>query len=315
MRKPRINFADQPGLFDHLENLPVHPSIENAARRMAIEEALATAPPAPLPEPLTFMSLGSGSSGNCAYLGDSTGGFLIDAGVEADKVTDALRRHGISMSKVKGIILTHDHSDHVRFAYPLLRHHRHMALYCTPKALNGLLRRHNVSRRIKDYHRAIYKEFEFELGNFTIVPFEVSHDGTDNAGFFITHKSGVHSFAVATDLGCITERVDHYMRRANYIMIEANYDLDMLMTGHYPEYLKMRIRAERGHLDNTVTARFLSEIAGDGLRNVFLCHLSNDNNTPEKALTAVKDALPAGIAVEALPRFDASTLFLLTPEE
>lgn len=320
-RRQRIDFTDlQPGLFDHLENMPVHPAIDEAARRMARQQAEARSLPPSL-KPLVFISFGSGSSGNCAYLGDEHGGFLIDAGVDAEKVTDTLRRHGIPMSAVAGIVLTHDHSDHVRFAYPLLRHNRHMALYCTPRALNGLLRRHNVSRRIKDYHRPIYKEFEFQLGSFLITPFEVSHDGTDNAGFFITHSEGRHAFAVATDLGCITPRVDHYMRRACYIMLEANYDLDMLMTGRYPEYLKRRIADVRGHLDNADTARFLADILTPALRNVFLCHLSLDNNTPEKALEAVGGALGIagdgsgeGLSLAALPRFEASPLYLLMPE-
>ncbi len=323
-RRSRISFTDnQPGLFDHLDNLPAYPAIDEAARRMALEQVEQTRVLTSPVEPLMFMSFGSGSSGNCAFLGDRDGGFLIDAGVDDRTVTDTLRRHGVSMSKVAGIILTHDHSDHVRFAYALLRQHRHMALYCTPKTLTGLLRRHNISRRIKDYHRPVYKEFEFALGNFKIVPFEVSHDGTDNVGFFITHRNEVHRFAVATDLGTITPRVDHYMRLASYIMIEANYDLNMLVNGRYPEYLKRRIVAANGHLDNAVTASFLRSILSPGLRNIFLCHLSEDNNTPEKALATVGDALKAdgaagtaGAPLEliALPRFEATQMFLLSPE-
>lgn len=316
-RRHRIDFSDlQPGLFDHLENLPVHPAIDEAARRMAREQADALAPLPPL-KPLVFMSFGSGSSGNCAYLGDEHSGFLIDAGVDAAMVSDTLRRHGIHMEKVLGIILTHDHSDHVRYAYQFLRHNRHMALFCTPRALSGLLRRHNISRRIKDYHRPVYKEFEFQLGNFTVTPFEVSHDGTDNAGFFISHSGGRHTFAVATDLGCITPRVDHYMRRASHIMLEANYDLRMLMAGPYPEYLKRRISDVRGHLDNSDTARFLAGILSPALRSVFLCHLSHDNNTPETALATVGQALrdtgatPGTLSLVALPRFEASPLYLL----
>lgn len=324
MKKARISFTDNhPSLFDAPladAPLPVHPAIDEAARRMADEQqrrALSQA----LPEPIMFMSMGSGSSGNCAYVGDREGGFLIDAGVDATTVVATLRNHGISMNAVKGIILTHDHSDHVRYAYALLRHNSHIGLYCTPKTLTGLLRRHNISRRIKDYHRPVYKEFEFSLANFTITPFDVSHDGTDNVGFFISHISGAHTFAVATDLGCITPRVDHYMRRANYIMIEANYDLPMLLNGRYPEYLKHRIIDSRGHLDNEVTASFLADIYSPSLSHVFLCHLSNDNNTPERALHTITSRLTsagilpsAPLTVYPLPRFDPSQLFLLSQE-
>ena len=200
-------------------------------------------PPLAANEKVYFMSFGSGSSGNCSYIGDSQNGFLIDAGVEIAKVIESLRRNGISMDRVKGICLTHDHGDHIRDVYGLLRRYRHLRVYCTPKTLNGILRRHNVSRRIKDYHAPIYKEFPFRIGNFEITAFEVMHDGADNSGYFITH--GDIRFAIATDLGCISERVNHYMRQATHIVIEANYDFQMLREGRYPEYLKARIRGSQ----------------------------------------------------------------------
>lgn len=281
----------------------------------------------PAIDKLSFISFGSGSSGNCAYIGDSSTGLLIDAGVDMTTVVVELRRNGIDMSAIKGIVLTHDHSDHVRFVYAIVRKFRHIGVYCTPRTLNGMLRRHSISNRIKDYHRPIYKEHPFTIGNFTLTAFEVMHDGTDNSGFFITH--GNHNIAVATDLGCVSERADHYMRRANYLMIEANYDSAMLAAGSYPEYLKARIRSDNGHLDNEDTARFLKQAYTPALRNIFLCHLSKDNNTPEIALRVVGDALRAAGVTEigdcsgspysrmapvqlmALPRFDSSGLITL----
>lgn len=275
---------------------------------------------------LRFVSFGSGSSGNCAYLGTERGGILIDAGVDPSRVVNSLLRSGVDMSSVGGIILTHDHGDHVRFAYTLLRRFRHMRLYCTPKALYGLLRRHNISRRIKDYHQPVFKEFPFHLGPFVITPFDVSHDGTDNAGFHI--KAGQHSFVVATDMGCVTERADYYIRLANHLMIESNYDLNMLVNGSYPEYLKARIIGRQGHMDNAATAGYLAEVRTPRLRNIFLCHLSHDNNTPELAIEAVSSALrekgytigdfsgsldtrDAEIQLMALPRFDPTSPIIL----
>lgn len=332
-----------PGLFDDLDDFilpgaddfPVHPAIEKEAKRRAGEQATlfdnddTFSPIESLPtiDRLRFISFGSGSSGNCAYIGDDTSGFLIDAGVEASHVVGELLRNGIVMQSVKGIVLTHDHSDHVRFAYNLLRKYRHMRVYCTPRTLNGLLRRHAISNRIKDYHQPIYKEHPFKLDNFTLTAFEVMHDGTDNAGFHITN--GGHTIVVATDLGCISERVDYYMRRANYLMIEANYDSKMLADGLYPEYLKARIRSDNGHLDNEVTAAYLASIYSSTLKHVFLCHLSKDNNTPELALKAVEAALHgigitdigdgsespysrvAPLQLMALPRFESTGLLSL----
>lgn len=335
-----------PGLFDDMETssmfpqaepLPTHPAIERAARRMGAragrpEDIFGSDDLTPLEvsascDRLNFISFGSGSSGNCAYIGNGEEGFLIDAGVDSDKVISELHRHGIKMESVKGIILTHDHSDHVRYVYSLVRKRLHMGVYCTPKTLNGMLRRHNISNRIKDYHRPVYKEHPFRLGPFTLTPFEVMHDGTDNAGFLISYAG--HNLVVATDLGCISERADFYMRQANYLMIEANYDNAMLTAGSYPEYLKSRIRSANGHLDNQVTADYLRQIWTPSLRNIFLCHLSKDNNTPETALGVVEKALTqagatvgdgsntpyarmASVQLIALPRFDSTPMIPLT---
>lgn len=277
----------------------------------------------PLPS-IKFISFGSGSSGNCAYIGSDNGGVLIDAGVDNNFVTAELLRNGIDIAQVRGILLTHDHSDHVKFAYSILRRNQHMRLYCTPKTLNGLLRRHNISRRVKDYHAPIYKEFPFEVAGLTVTPFEVSHDGTDNVGFSV--EAAGMKFVVITDTGHITERADFYMHDADALMVEANYDTEMLRNGTYPEHLKARIASERGHMDNADTAAYLARNIHNRLSNIFLCHLSHDNNCPEVALNTIKSALLAAgasisdspienaIHLTVLPRFAASRLFVLRPK-
>lgn len=274
---------------------------------------------------LHYISFASGSSGNSCYVGNDKGGVVIDAGIRADVIEDILKEHGIPMRRVRALVLTHDHSDHVRYSYNLLRNNRHLSLYCTPRVLNGLLRRHNISKRIKEYHTPIFKEIPFKVADMEITAFDVPHDGSDNMGFSIDFKG--HRFVLATDLGSVTDRARFYMRQANYLVIEANYDSDMLRLGRYPEYLKARIRAANGHLDNRDTAAFLSEIASPRLKYIFLCHLSKDNNTPAKALKAVRDALEgkgfkvghaeetlsdraADVQLMALPRFDPTRWFV-----
>lgn len=273
-----------------------------------------------------FMSLGSGSSGNCSYIGNERGGILIDAGVKPDYVEGQLRASGISMAEVKGILLTHDHSDHIQYVYRLLRAHKHLALFCTNRVMNGLLARHNISKRIRDYHSPIYKEIPFRILDFEITAFEVPHDGSDNMGFSIVQ--GDRHFVLATDMGAVSARAYHYIRQAHFLVVEANYDLAMLRNGRYPEYLKARIQTQYGHMDNTATGALLSRVAGQGLKYVWLCHLSRDNNTPEKALTTVRAALEqaglnvgtdaetladrnADLILTALPRFDATRLYVL----
>lgn len=276
--------------------------------------------------PLYYMSFGSGSSGNSCYIGTNAGGVIVDAGVRADVIVNSLKENGIDMRHVKGVCLTHDHSDHVRYIYQLVKTHKHIKVYSTLRVLNAILRRHGISKRIKEFHQPIFKEIPFHVADFEITAFDVPHDASDNAGFHIQAPSG-KTFVMATDLGAVTPRAFHYISQANYLMIEANYDAQMLRRGPYPEYLKARIATDHGHLDNADTAKLLSQIADPKLKHVFLCHLSNDNNTPEKALSAVRAAIESkgltvgsgmetladrasDIQLQALPRFEPTRWYI-----
>lgn len=327
--KKKIIF-DQPRLpFEEWEDESAGKYSGSAPRRDVYASAEVPSPPRKVTQPsdnhLRYMSLGSGSSGNSCYVGTSNGGLIIDAGIRDDSIIQTLQGSGVDIKKIHGVLLTHDHSDHVRYVYGLLRNNRHMRLYCTNRVLSGLLRRHSISRRVKEYHQPIFKEIPFTLGDLTVTAFEVPHDGSDNMGFSI--EFGDRRFVLATDLGAVTERARYYMSRANYLVIEANYDLQMLLTGRYPEYLKARIQTDNGHLDNLQTARFISEIVNPDLKYIFLCHLSQDNNTPQKALAAVRGVLEksgrkvgqargtiedrnADIQLMALPRFEPTSWFV-----
>ena len=324
MRYPKkIIFQDHPTLPFEEDDVVVPEKRSEPSRRQSDDELALPAGDTD-DDRLYYISLASGSSGNSCYIGSRAGGVIVDAGIRADEIADKLDAAGISMRHVKGLLLTHDHSDHVKFSYNLLRTYRHLSLYCTPRVINGLLRRHSISRRIKEYHTPIFKEIPFRVGDFEITAFEVHHDGSDNMGFSIDF--GDRHFVLATDLGEVSDRARFYMSRANYLVIEANYDSEMLRLGRYPEYLKARIRTGNGHLDNVQTAEFLSEIINPELKYIFLCHLSKDNNPPALALSTVADALRAkGITVGraeetlsdrkadvqlmALPRFDATRKF------
>lgn len=311
-RNQEAFWRNHPGLFDVAAD-------SDGGELLPMSESALEAP-----ERVCFMSFGSGSSGNCAYIGTPSCGMLIDAGVDNNYVIEQLKANSINPESIVGILLTHDHSDHVRFAYAILRRYRQMRIFATAKAFNGLLRRHSISRRIKDYHTPIFKEFPFQAGIFTVTAFETSHDGTDNAGFCI--EGGGTTFVVTTDTGTITSRADEYMRRTHNLMIESNYDAEMLRNGRYPVHLKARIASTIGHLDNADTARYLAAIARSaGLKRVFLCHLSQDNNTPQIALATVRNALESvGIGVtgedavadsrlrlSVLPRSAATSLIVL----
>lgn len=333
-RRSSRPLEDIPGLFDEVDpNFkvpdPLAKALEEHRKKQISTHGLSPDIDTSLlraNKKLQFISFGSGSSGNCSYLGIADeGGIIIDAGVDVTHVLSELKRNCIPLESIAGILLTHDHSDHVRFAYPLLRKLPNPLVYCTPRTLNGMLQRSTVSRRIRDYHKSIFHEFAFEIGPFMAIPFEVSHDGSDNVGFCISVAS--YNFVVATDMGIITERADYYIRRANYLMIESNYDAAMLAAGTYPEHLKARIRGDKGHLNNMVTASYLAQIWEPHLTDVFLCHLSADNNRPEIALRVSTEALErrglkvgsgdgslasrrADIRLSALPRFESSPLYI-----
>ena len=279
---------------------------------------------------LYYISFGSGSSGNSCYIGTNNGGIIIDAGIKADDIEAKIKTNGIDINKIHGVLLTHDHSDHVKFVYPLVRNNRHMKVYCTNRVLNGMLMKHGISKRIKDYHTPIFKEIPFKVADLEITAFEVPHDGSDNMGFFISFDS--RNFVLATDMGNVYERAKHYISQADHLVIEANYDLQMLLKGTYPEYLKARIQTDSGHMENSKTAAFLKEIYTRRLKHIFLCHLSKENNTPDKALLAVKNALEekgikvgsgmetiedrtADVQLMALPRYSSTRLFVFRPQD
>lgn len=331
MARKKISFEGQMTIpFEEWENEPV--PVQKPVRRNVYAGAEIPQPPRK-PDPaderkLFYLGMGSGSSGNSCYVGTKNGGIIIDAGVKTDTIESMLSSNGIDIRKVVGVLLTHDHSDHVRYVYTLVRNHKHMRVFCTNRVLNGIMRRHSISKRLKDYHQPIFKEIPFNVCDLEVTAFDVPHDGSDNMGFSIVYDD--RRFVLATDLGSVNERARHYMSLANYLVIEANYDLEMLRNGRYPEYLKARIQTGDGHLDNLQTAAFISEIINPELKNIFLCHLSQDNNTPQKALAAVRGVLEkmgkkvgtamnslsdraADVQLMALPRFEATPLFVFRP--
>lgn len=319
MSRKKINFAGSAIDFEEwLEPGGMKPNmVVNPVKPVSWE---------PATDPRIFyQSFGSGSSGNCCYVGTASGGLLIDAGVREDVVETTLRSNGIGMQMVKGILLTHDHNDHIKYVYKFLRNHKGISLFCTNRVMNGILRHHNVSRRIKDFHVPVFKEIPFRVGDFEVTAFETSHDGSDNMGFFLNYQQ--RPFVLATDMGVVTPRARHYISQAAYLVMEANYDLKMLMEGRYPEHLKARIVTATGHMENEETGAFLKEIYTERLRHIFLCHLSAENNTPSKAVIAVKKALEslglkigngdesledraADVSLMALPRLEPSRLFI-----
>jgi phosphoribosyl 1,2-cyclic phosphodiesterase len=237
---------------------------------------------------IIFAGLASGSSGNCYYLGTRKYGILIDAGIGIRTINKRLKEIGISLDSIRAVFVTHDHADHIR-GVGHLGEGRHIPVYTTARIHEGINKSYCTTQKLYAAVRHIEKEATMQLEDFYITPFEVPHDGTDNVGYHF-QVQGI-TFTFLSDLGEITPTAARYIRKANYLIIEANYDEKMLETGSYPPFLKQRIVASTGHLSNTDTAGFLSENITDTLRHIWLCHLSENNNRPELAHKTVEDKL------------------------
>jgi phosphoribosyl 1,2-cyclic phosphodiesterase len=228
---------------------------------------------------LNFCSLSSGSSGNCYYLGNEFHGILIDAGISATSIRKFLKDMDISMQTIMGILITHNHIDHIRGLEVLTRKHN-LPVFTTSKIWESILSPKNKISR--DCIREIPLQQKFHLAGFDIEAFPVCHDAPETVGFHIC--AGDKKITIVTDLGHICQISAPYIKAANLLVIESNYDEQMLMNGQYPYYLKKRIQSDNGHLGNHQTADFLAEIINDNLSNICLAHLSKNNNSPELVL-------------------------------
>lgn len=267
---------------------------------------------------LKFISFGSGSSGNCYYLFTSTDGLIVDVGLGLRTLKKHFREYGLSLSNIHNIIVTHDHADHIKSVGAMSVEFK-VPVYATEKVHEGIERNYCVSRKVPgDLKRRVEKGCMVKVGEFEVTPFEVPHDSLDNVGYRIAYGDTV--VCIITDAGQVTEEMKRQINEANYVVMEANYDDDMLASGPYPQYLKHRIASGTGHLSNSNCASALAENASDRLRAVWLCHLSEENNHPELARKTVETALracpcaaAAGAELEVLKRKTPTGIFELEP--
>lgn len=245
---------------------------------------------------LKFLSLSSGSSGNCYYLESGGEAILVDLGMGIRRFKKYFADYGLSFSRLKAIFVTHDHADHVQ-SVGRLAETCNLPVYALEDTHMGISRNRYVGKKIPAALKRFVKADEpVTLGQFTLTPLAVPHDSAANCGYLI--EAGGVTLCLATDIGHATADIKAGIRRARYVVVEANYDDTMLETGPYPVYLKNRIRGERGHLDNRETAEMLCEALSEDAKRVWLCHLSEENNRPEVARQTVEDRLRAAFGSE-----------------
>jgi phosphoribosyl 1,2-cyclic phosphodiesterase len=229
---------------------------------------------------LKIASIASGSNGNCYYLGNEDDAILVDAGISARQIVERMARLGLSISKLRGVFISHEHSDHIRGIDVFSRKYT-VPVFMTKKTYVS------YGHVIKDTLLKFFSPGEqVKLGNIYVNPFLKSHDAAEPCSFSVS--SGNWNVAVMTDIGGQCENVIAHIKDADAVFLESNYDDQMLQAGFYPAYLKRRISSAVGHLSNTQAAKIAMEYASARLKHIFLSHLSANNNTPELALRTFK---------------------------
>ena len=227
----------------------------------------------------------SGSSGNCTLVRGERSALLIDAGISLRRIREALRGEELTLQDIGGVLITHEHSDHITAL-------RTMSKYCgIPVYAPGTVARYldgQIPQLGERLHR-IDENGSFRIGDLDVQAFPTPHDTDQSVGYRISE--GERRLGYCTDTGCVTDAMLENLSGCQTALIEANHDIDRLLSGPYPFYLKRRILSERGHLSNADSAALACALAENGTRTLILGHLSRENNTPSLARTAVRSAL------------------------
>ncbi len=240
---------------------------------------------------MRFVSIASGSSGNCIYVGTEKSHILVDAGISNKRIEQGLHEIGVKGSELTGIVITHEHSDHIRGLGVLSRKHG-VPIYATPETLEEISRTSSLGKVPEELFHPIFPEVSFTIGDMEVLPFSIDHDAANPVAYRISH--GRKQVAVATDMGHYDQRIINYLQGLDALLLESNHDIRMLETGPYPYYLKRRILGDHGHLSNETAGRLLNDILHDNLKAVLLGHLSKENNYPELALESVRCEITQG---------------------
>lgn len=253
---------------------------------------------------LAVCMLASGSKGNAVYLSDGVTSLLIDAGLSGIEIQRRLASKGLRPEDLDAILVSHEHADHVQGVGVLSRRF-HLPVYInqgTLDAASGLGKLPNL--------KAFDCGETFRIGRLSIHPFSLSHDAKDPAGFTIGQNG--KKIGLATDLGIATDMVRYHLAGCTFLILEANHDPEMLENGPYPWPLKQRIKGRTGHLSNEGSMELLTEIRHSRLEHVILAHLSEENNTPDRALQVVGQALlNSGITLSVATQDTSSDIFYI----
>lgn len=234
---------------------------------------------------MRMCSIASGSSGNCIYVGSNRTHVLIDAGISKKRIEEGLKKLEIKGEELDGILVTHEHSDHIQGLGVFSRKYE-VPIYATPGTIEGIRLSRSIGKLPEGLLKPIHLDETFLLGDMKIKPFFISHDANEPSAYRL--ECGDKSAAVATDLGMYDEKTIENLKNVNALLLEANHDVCMLEAGPYPYHLKRRILGKRGHLSNELSGRLLCDILHNNLQHIMLGHLSKENNYERLAYETVK---------------------------
>ena len=240
---------------------------------------------------MRLCSIASGSSGNCIYVGSDNAHVLVDAGISGKRITQGLNSLDLTGEDIDGILVTHEHSDHIQGLGVIVRKY-HIPIYATGGTVDAMSRMKSLGKMPDGIFREIREDEPFVIKDMTINPFTISHDAVQPVGYRL--ECGEQSVGIATDLGKYNDYIIGHLQNLDALLLEANHDIRMLQVGKYPYYLKQRILGDRGHLSNENAGRLLCRLLHDNLKAVFLGHLSRENNYEELAYETVCSEVTLG---------------------
>ena len=229
-------------------------------------------------------SIASGSNGNCIYAGSDDTHILIDCGISGKRVEKGLNEIGLTAKDINGMLITHEHSDHIQGLGVLARRHG-IPMYMTEGTLRYVNRCSSLGKIPEGLIKVIKADHDFSIGDVQVQPFTISHDANEPVGYRVSTDN--KSMAVATDMGVFDEYIIGHLLNLDMILLEANHDVRMLEAGPYPYQLKQRILSDHGHLSNETAGHLLNEILHDDMKHIILGHLSGENNYPALAYETV----------------------------
>lgn len=234
---------------------------------------------------MRMCSIASGSSGNCIYVGSESTHLLVDAGISGKKMIEGVESLGVSMQDMDGILVTHEHNDHVNGLGVLARKYG-FPIFATAGTIRAIRRMGNLGEIDESLFQTIRRQEKFTVKDITVNTLPISHDAAEPVAYRFACDG--KRMAVVTDLGTYDEVTTASLQQMDAILVEANHDIRMLEVGPYPYPLKQRILGDNGHLCNEASGRLICELLHDQMKTIMLGHLSKENNLPELAYETVR---------------------------